>query len=485
MAEEKTYLELSEAQGSSHKFYEVILDGAKLTIRYGRIGTDGKTDVKTYPTPEKAKTDGDKKIKEKLRKGYEHAVMGVRKKRAVTRRDTLLAAPSGAAAKKALAKHTAPVIWKFQSGSQALGIFIDENHCWVGNQQGSVFCLDHNCNVLNQYRLPDGVKCIISDGVWLYAGCDNGNVYDLTGKLPRVGYEISEDVDIYWIDINDALLAVSDAGGTVMIANHEDEQLWKRRSKGNYGWMVRCDREKVYHGHSMGVTAYSGWEDPREVWDFRTTGSVFFGWQEKDTVYAGTTGNKIFAINKETGHEEKIYSCDATVFSCSAAEDGKYVFAGDNYGSVYCFDREGNRLWKLSTGCGAAFSMQYFKEHVYIVTTDGSLACIDASEEAIKAAQTGVVPQSRSITAPKPVEVADTRHMESVTGAGDGVIVKCFREGGKMRIRVISEGYHKDWNVQFPRDIREEGASYVVDQIIESSGGGFYRAYGDIKKLER
>jgi hypothetical protein len=38
MAQETTYLELSEDDGSAHKFHEVVVDGSALTIRYGRIG---------------------------------------------------------------------------------------------------------------------------------------------------------------------------------------------------------------------------------------------------------------------------------------------------------------------------------------------------------------------------------------------------------------------------------------------------------------
>jgi len=344
--------------------------------------------------------------------------------------------------------------------------------------------LDHNAKVINQYRLPDGVKCIVADGCWIYAGCDNGNVYDLTGKLPRLAYEISEDVDIYWIDINDALLGVSDAGGTVMIVNHEDENLWKMKSSGTQGWMVRCDKENVYHGHTAGITAYCGWEQPVKLWEYKTDGIVFFGWQEETCVYGGTSGNKVYALNKKSGEVEQTYKCDASVFSCAAAEDGKYVFAGDNYSSIYCFNKNGERLWKLGTGCGSAFSMQYLDEKVYIVTTDGSLACIDASEAAIKSAQDGVVPEIKDIKAPKAVEVSDTRTLERVSAPGDGIIVKCVKEGGKLRMKVMTEGYHKDWNIQFPRDIREEGSSYVVDQLIEASRGGFYRVFGNIKKLE-
>ncbi|MEU7874315.1 hypothetical protein [Dactylosporangium sp. NPDC049140] len=47
----------------------------------------------------------------------------------------------------------------------------------------------------------------------------------------------------------------------------------------------------------------------------------------------------------------------------------------------------------------------------------------------------------------------------------------------------MSEGYHRDWQVQFPKGIREPGARYVVSSVRESARGGFYRAFGDIRKL--
>src|SRR5437016_6144031 len=89
MAEEKTYLELSE--GSSHKFYEIVVNGVEVTVRFGRIGDPGQAKVTKFATAEKARVDAEKKISEKLKKGYERAVMGVRRKRTVTRRNILVA----------------------------------------------------------------------------------------------------------------------------------------------------------------------------------------------------------------------------------------------------------------------------------------------------------------------------------------------------------------------------------------------------------
>ncbi|BAY99550.1 WGR domain-containing protein [Tolypothrix tenuis PCC 7101] len=472
MAEEKTYLELSEANEGSHKFYEVIIKDTEVTIRYGRIGDSGQTQKKTYPTPDKAKAEANKKIKEKLAKGYEPAVMGVRQKRSVTRR---------AVTSTTSTAQQAPILWKFNSNSAAFGIFIDGNRCWVGNQAGQVFALNHQGQVINQFKLPDGVKCLVADDIWIYAGCDDGNVYDLTGKLPRVAYNIDENVDIFWLDINNGLLVVSDANGGVTTIDHEDESQWTRLSQGQSGWMVRCDEAGVYHGHSQGVTMYDN-QEGRMLWHQQTGGAVLFGWQETSAVYAGASDQKIYCFSKQ-GKAGPVYKCDASVYSCATAADGKYVFAGDNSSSIYCFNESGERLWKLSTGCASALSMQFFENHIYIVTTDGSLACIDASEAAIQAAQAGTIPQAAIIKAPKGEGAAPSAVVETTTDTSQGVIVECYKEGNKLRVRVVSPGYKPNWKVQFPKDIRQEGQRYLVEEIRESASGGFYRAFGDIKKL--
>ncbi|HSE96723.1 MAG TPA: WGR domain-containing protein [Blastocatellia bacterium] len=484
MAEERTYLELSEA-GGSHKFYEVLINGAEVSIRYGRIGDQGQTKVTKYADEAKARADAEKKVNEKLRKGYERAVMGVRKKRSVTRRSMSVEPHPAAVASfprpvAAPPAKKAPVIWRFDSGTNAFGIFVDESLCWMGNEEGKVFALDHNGEVRFKSKLPDGVKCIVADDVWLYAGCDDGKVYDLSGKSPRVAYEIADDVDIFWLDINDGVLAVSDDKGDVTTINHEDESQWTRRSRGDRGWMVRCDEIGIYHGHGKGVTMYD-WEDGRMIWERETDGQVLFGWQEEDTVYACTNYFLVHSFSKN-GEPGTVYQCDASIFSCAAAEDGKYVFAGDNREAIYCFDRSGERLWKLMTGCGSAYSMQYFKDRLYIVTTWGALACIDASEEAIKSAQEGVVPEAVAISAPQ-VEETSVTDLETTSDRSKGVMVECYRENSKLRVRVVSDGYDRSLHCQFPKGIREEGARYMVDEV-RMARGGFYRAYGNIKKLQ-
>lgn len=474
MTQGTTYLELSEDGDGAHKFYEVTVTGTVVDIRYGRIGADGSRQTSTFPTAQKAEAAAAKKIGEKVRKGYAPAVMGLRGARAVTRR-AVASAPSTARA-------TAPVLWRFRTASSAFGIHIDGDHCWVGNQSGDVFSLDHDGQVLSRFQLPDGVKCLVADDFWIYAGCDDGSVYDLSGKVPRAAYRIDQGVDVYWLDIHEGVLAVSDAGGRLVVIDHEEEHQWSRNSSGTGAWMVRSDETAVYHGHSSGVTAYSA-DGGRELWNTRTQGNVLFGWQEDAHVYAGTGHRVVHKIAKNDGRTSATYQCDGSVYSCATAPDGRYVFAGDSASSVYCFAADGTRLWKLGTGCGSALSMQYHQDRLYIVTTDGSLACIDATEQAITAAQGGVVPTVVDVKLNAAMPVArPTASVATTTSAGNGTVVECVDEQGRLRMRVVSGGYQSGWNVQFPRDMREVGARYVVEELHETSRG-FYRVRGEIRRL--
>ena len=69
------------------------------------------------------------------------------------------------------------------------------------------------------------------------------------------------------------------------------------------------------------------------------------------------------------------------------------------------------------------------------------------------------------------VEARDSRRT-------DKILVECFQEKGKVRARIISDGYNHEKNCQFPRDIRKVGEKFVVDSVIDA--GTFYRIRGEI-----
>ncbi|MEU5210608.1 WGR domain-containing protein [Streptomyces sp. NPDC020742] len=475
MSGNTTYLELSQEGGGAHKFYEVTVQDTVVSVRYGRIGAAGQQQTSTFPTHEKAQAAAARKIGEKVRKGYAPAVQGQRAARSVTRRQ-VSSAPSTAQA-------VAPVLWRFRTEAAAFGIHVDQDRCWVGNQDGDVYTLGHDGEVLARYQLPHGVKCLVADDFWIYAGCDDGKVYDLSSKLPFAAYDIAPDVDIFWLDIREGILNVADRSGGLTVIDHEDEYQWSRRSQGQGAWMVRRDEHAVYHGHQRGVTAYAA-DGSRELWHTPTQGAVLFGWQEDASVYAGTDRKVVQRLAKADGALEATYACETVVYSCATSPGGRYVFAGDRASSVYCFAADGTRLWKLDTGGGAALSMQYLDEKLYMVTTDGSLVCVDASDAAIAAAQQGTVPVARDVksAAALPTYTPSATVRTVASTAASGIVVECVQDGGRLRVHVVSDGYEPSWNVQFPRHIRQAGARYVVDELSAASGG-FYRVRGEIRQL--
>jgi DNA ligase-1 len=58
-------------EGKSSKFWEISVDGTEVTVRYGRIGSDGQTNVKDFADEAAAQRHADKLIEEKTEKGYE------------------------------------------------------------------------------------------------------------------------------------------------------------------------------------------------------------------------------------------------------------------------------------------------------------------------------------------------------------------------------------------------------------------------------
>ena len=90
---------------------------------------------------------------------------------------------------------------------------------------------------------------------------------------------------------------------------------------------------------------------------------------------------------------------------------------------------------------------------------------------------------TQSLKASKgPASAADLPTTDTV---GDGVLVQCVKDGKKLRARVVADGYEPDWNMRFPRSIREEGMLYVVQEIRTGPDGKSYIACGEIKRFEQ
>lgn len=62
---------LKFSEGSSDKFWKIRLEGNSYTVNFGRVGTSGQTQTKSFSNEDEAKKNYDKLVAEKLKKGYE------------------------------------------------------------------------------------------------------------------------------------------------------------------------------------------------------------------------------------------------------------------------------------------------------------------------------------------------------------------------------------------------------------------------------
>ena len=106
--------------GKSSKFWEVSHEGTALTVRFGKIGTNGQTQTKSFPTSEKAKAEHDKLIKEKTGKGYSEITAA--EGEVAPAAPAPAAAPKPARAKKAEAPVVAEDGWIDAGGGYLLAL---------------------------------------------------------------------------------------------------------------------------------------------------------------------------------------------------------------------------------------------------------------------------------------------------------------------------------------------------------------------------
>ena len=58
------------SDSTSNKFWEIDVKGKTMNVTFGKIETKGQSKPKDFATPEKAKAEMEKMIKEKTGKGY-------------------------------------------------------------------------------------------------------------------------------------------------------------------------------------------------------------------------------------------------------------------------------------------------------------------------------------------------------------------------------------------------------------------------------
>ncbi|HAI45732.1 MAG TPA: hypothetical protein DCM50_03350, partial [Stenotrophomonas sp.] len=95
-------------EGTASKFWEVEQDGSDLNVRWGRIGTQGQSQTKSFADAAKAASALTKLVNEKTGKGYSETGAAAMLASAATATAPATAAPRAAKASKPAAPAPAP-----------------------------------------------------------------------------------------------------------------------------------------------------------------------------------------------------------------------------------------------------------------------------------------------------------------------------------------------------------------------------------------
>jgi len=60
----------SRASGQAEKFWEITVAGSEIRVRFGKVGANGQTTLKSFPDAAAASREVEKLVKEKMKKGY-------------------------------------------------------------------------------------------------------------------------------------------------------------------------------------------------------------------------------------------------------------------------------------------------------------------------------------------------------------------------------------------------------------------------------
>ncbi len=372
----------------------------------------------------------------------------------------------------------APILWQIGSEKdQIRSTHVDDQGIWFA-QHDAVYALDHSRKPLRRYSLGAKVTCLMRDDRWLFAACDDGRIYELRDVEPRLLYDVETEYDIGWFDIFQGRIAVADGGGQLTVLDQDGRTLFSKQAKSDGGWMVRCDKSGVYHGPEGSITKYD-WSG-KKLWRTKAKGYVQFGCQTKTTVCAGTSDG-LMILDKKTGKLRAFCEIETSLSSCGASEDGRLYFASCD-GELCVYGPSGKLKWTLGLEGYGGWASQVWDGRYYLAAD--TLVCIDLDKEAIAKALKGDVKPVKALPVPKRIKTLKVGSSLKTATAGDGVVLECVAEGEVLRVRPVSGGYRKGYNVQFPNTHREEGAKYVVESLVEVKSGGFYRVEGEIWRLK-
>jgi 3-methyladenine DNA glycosylase AlkD/outer membrane protein assembly factor BamB len=300
---------------------------------------------------------------------------------------------------KAFSKSAISPIWQYtppnEKGSWKLPIwalYADRQGVWIGNRDGLIIKFAHQGQIKNQWQLPKMTRCLAGNQHGIYATCDDGNIYNLAGKLPQSVYNARSDAVSIWYDFliyglnsDRNHFHIVDMYGQITQLDAQLQLQWKQQAHHGRSWFFKADDHAIYRGHSTGVYAYAI-ASGKLLWSCPTE-SVLCGVLTDEAVIVGTSDRHLYQLHKtgdlksQTTQIKPLTVCDGAPYACAISEDQQIIFVADHQADLYAFNRNGDRLWKQELSCGVILAMQCVGDRLYATTSEGTIACFATNSE--------------------------------------------------------------------------------------------------------
>ncbi len=293
-------------------------------------------------------------------------------------------------------KNVAPIVWQYKvpnpNGSWTipiLDLWVNEQGCWFCTREGQVLVINHQGEPIQQYALPKLTRCLAGCEDAPYVSCDDGNLYDLTAKLPQAIYAVrpvndySYTYQILAFEQTPQTLLIADVYGHIQALNVDLELQWQQQQADYWqSWFLRSDSATAYLGHYRGVNAYN-LKTGQENWMQLLAAPVLCGGLTQQEVIVGCSDRNIYRLQKtadpQTGEIMigPIYTCAGMPYVLTISGDEQSFLVGDYTGKIERIDLDGNLKAAIQLEAGAITALKCWGDRLYATTSQGVLICLD------------------------------------------------------------------------------------------------------------
>jgi hypothetical protein len=343
-------------------------------------------------------------------------------------------------------------------------LWVNEQGCFTCNRDGWIIGINHQGEMIQQYRLSQSTRCLGSHAETIYVACDDGQIYEFTGKVPEGVYNLKlpntyfYTYQIYALKKTTKFWFITDAHGKFTCTDLDWQTQWQIEQPAYWLPYLLCvDETAVYQGYYSGLIC-SEQATGKTLWQQKTDAPILCGDLLGNNLFFGCSDRHIYALSTEQPESVKqIFTTAGIPYALILSPDGKYIIIADYDRQIYIINQQGNLQATITLEKGAAMAMKLWGDRLYVGTTQGMIVCF-----------------------PLDLQSLQTDQPSDTTATKQKVKLHCIKIGSKLKVRPLAAGYQQNWNVHFPQHLRKEGAIYFVDDLRADKQGKFYRIVGQI-----